>query len=197
LAAADAEQAALKLDATQLLPFRAAFDSFAAHYLDWLHARDAEGWRYEAGELALKREDPRLQGVTLEGRIDRIDTHPTRAIRQLVDYKTGSAEALTDKVAEPLEDTQLAFYAALLAGGDAPEPVSAIYLALQDRKPPQEIEHRGVAESAERLVVGLARDLSNLRAGAGLPALGEGPVCEYCEARGLCRRDHWAGEAPA
>jgi ATP-dependent helicase/nuclease subunit B len=197
LAAADAEQAALKLDAAQLLPFRAAFDSFAANYLDWLHARDAEGWRFEAGELALMREDPRLQGVTLEGRIDRVDTHPARTTRQLVDYKTGSAEALSDKVAEPLEDTQLAFYAALLAGVDAPTPVRAIYLALQDRKPPLEIEHRDVADSAERLVDGLARDLSSLRAGAGLPALGEGPVCEYCEARGLCRRDHWASEAPA
>jgi ATP-dependent helicase/nuclease subunit B len=197
LAAADAEQAALQLDGAQLLPFRAAFDSFAAHYLDWLHARDAEGWRFEAGELALKREDPRLQGVTLEGRIDRIDFHPANATRQLVDYKTGSAEALTEKVAEPLEDTQLAFYAALLEGVDGPVPVRAIYLALQDRKPPQEIEHPGVAESAQRLVDGLTLDLANLRAGAGLPALGEGPVCEYCEARGLCRRDHWAGEAPA
>ena len=27
---------------------------------------------------------------------------------------------------------------------------------------------------------------------AALPALGEGVACEYCAARGLCRRDHWA-----
>ena len=31
-----------------------------------------------------------------------------------------------------------------------------------------------------------------MRDGAALPALGEGPVCDFCEARGLCRRDHWA-----
>jgi ATP-dependent helicase/nuclease subunit B len=43
-------------------------------------------------------------------------------------------------------------------------------------------------------VQGLAQDLVQLRAGAGLPALGEGAVCDYCDARGLCRRDHWAGE---
>jgi ATP-dependent helicase/nuclease subunit B len=24
-----------------------------------------------------------------------------------------------------------------------------------------------------------------------MPALGEGSVCETCEMRGLCRRDHW------
>jgi ATP-dependent helicase/nuclease subunit B len=31
-----------------------------------------------------------------------------------------------------------------------------------------------------------------LRGGAGLPALGEGASCEYCAARGLCRRDDWS-----
>jgi ATP-dependent helicase/nuclease subunit B len=25
-----------------------------------------------------------------------------------------------------------------------------------------------------------------------LPALGEGMACEYCAARGLCRKDFWA-----
>ena len=30
---------------------------------------------------------------------------------------------------------------------------------------------------------------------SGLPALGEAPVCERCDARGLCRRDHWTLDA--
>jgi ATP-dependent helicase/nuclease subunit B len=197
LAAADAEQAALALDAAQLLPFRAAFQSFAVQYLEWLHARDAEGWRFEAGEVSLKRNDPRLQGVQLDGRIDRIDAHAADASRQLVDYKTGSAQSLKQRVAEPLEDTQLAFYAALMADVDGKSLVRAIYLALDDRKPPQPIEHPNVSASAEQLVEGLAHDLARLRAGAGLPALGEGNVCEYCEARGLCRRDHWASDVPS
>ncbi len=192
LAAADAEQAALALDAVQLLPFRAAFESFAANYLEWLHARDAEGWRYEAGEWALKRNDPRLQGVQLDGRIDRTDVHAANGARQLIDYKTGSAQALKAKVAEPLEDTQLAFYAALLGSVEKEPPVRAIYLALDDRKRPLPIEHPDVAASANRLVEGLAHDLARVRAGAGLPALGEGAVCDFCEVRGLCRRDHWA-----
>jgi ATP-dependent helicase/nuclease subunit B len=194
LAAADAEQASLGLDAAQLLPFRAAFESFAANYLAWLHERDAAGWRYEAGELALQRDDPLLAGVRLDGRIDRVDVHAGSGTRQVIDYKTGNVRALKDKVAEPLEDTQLAFYAALL-GND--HPVHAIYLALDERRAPQPIEHPDVAASAERLVVGLAHDLARLRAGAGMPALGEGTVCEHCDARGLCRRDHWTSEAGA
>ena len=37
----------------------------------------------------------------------------------------------------------------------------------------------------------LPRELQALRDGAAMPALGEGRVCETCEARGLCRRDDW------
>ncbi len=190
-AAADAEQSAMALDAAQLLPFRAAFELFVTNYLSWLHARDADGWRYEAGEVGLRREEVALAGVALDGRVDRIDLQSASSTRQLIDYKTGSVQSLKDKVAEPLEDTQLAFYAALL--GTA-QPMRAIYLALDERRAPLEIEHPDVATSATMLVHGLAHDLVQIRAGAGLPALGEGAVCEYCEARGLCRRDHWAGE---
>ena len=179
-----------------MLPFRAGFDSFSVRYLEWLHKRDAEGWRYESGELALEHDDARLEGMQLHGRIDRVDTHAESGALQLVDYKTGSAQALRSKVAEPLEDTQLAFYAALLAQGEAAAPVRAIYLALDDRNPPKEIEHPDVATSAEQLIEGLAVDLMELRAGAGLPALGEGVVCDFCEARGLCRRDHWSASSP-
>ena len=47
--------------------------------------------------------------------------------------------------------------------------------------------HPDVAESARAL-------LSSLAAGAPLRALGEGAACDFCEARGLCRRDHWVGD---
>jgi ATP-dependent helicase/nuclease subunit B len=35
-------------------------------------------------------------------------------------------------------------------------------------------------------------DLARIEAGAPLAALGEGKVCDFCAARGLCRRDFWA-----
>ncbi len=39
---------------------------------------------------------------------------------------------------------------------------------------------------------GIAADVRRLRDGAALPPLGEGSACEHCDARGLCRRDHWS-----
>ena len=94
-------------------------------------------------------------------------------------------------VRTPLEDTQLAFYATLLTDEPHEPPPRAIYLAIDERKPPREIEHADVALSAALLVEGLAADLAELRAGAGAPALGEGESCAHCDARGLCRRAHW------
>jgi ATP-dependent helicase/nuclease subunit B len=185
-AAADAVTLEQQLDAAELLPYRASFESFAPAYLAWLAGRDAAGWRWEAGETDRGVAPPALAPQQLAGRLDRLDRGPDGAL-QVIDYKTGGLQGLRSRVAEPLEDTQLAFYAAL-----EPAATSATYLALDDPKAPVAVEHERVAESAAALVDGLAGELARLRAGAGLPALGEGRVCETCEARGLCRRDDWA-----
>ena len=47
-----------------------------------------------------------------------------------------------------------------------------------------------LAEAAEAQGERLVRLLSELRAGAALPAHGADRVCTFCEMRGLCRRDH-------
>lgn len=185
-AAADAETVAQQIDAAELLPYRASFEGFAPAYRAWLAGRDAAGWRWHEGEVDRRVEPAALAPSRLEGRLDRLDLGPNGDL-QVIDYKTGRGEQLKKKVADPLEDTQLAVYAAL-----EPRARSAIYLALDDPKAPIAIEHAHVAATAAVLVEQLGGELARLRAGAALPALGEGAPCETCEARGLCRRDHWA-----
>ena len=73
--------------------------------------------------------------------------------------------------------------------GETKVPLQAMYLALGRKI--ETISHPDVEASAQALVQGLAHDLARIRQGAGMPALGEGQVCDFCEARGLCRRDHW------
>jgi len=188
MAAADAATLALELDEAELLPFRASFEHFVPAYADWLAQREAQGWHWSDGESDHRTAPDELPGVTLRGRIDRLDHGPGDA-SQLIDYKTGSAEALKRKVKTPLEDTQLAFYAALLG---ADETFRACYLALDDAKSPLEIEHTGVHRTAGEMLEHLGQEWQRLRDGEPMRALGESPVCDTCEARGLCRRDHWA-----
>ena len=188
--AADQVTQQMGLDEGEMLPWRASFETFAPAYLAWCAAREAKGWYWADGESDHRSEPAELGGLRLRGRVDRLD-HGPDGEQQLLDYKTGSATALRAKVRQPLEDTQLAFYAALL-GADA--RFSAAYVALDAPDAPHEIVHPQVHESAAVLLHGLGGEWQRLREGAAMPALGEGPVCETCEARGLCRRDHW--EAP-
>jgi ATP-dependent helicase/nuclease subunit B len=48
-----------------------------------------------------------------------------------------------------------------------------------------------VLVARDALVQGVQDDLRRIGEGAHLQALGEGQACEYCAARGLCRKDFW------
>ena len=187
---ARAGQSAQGLGEAEFLPFAASFAAFAPRYVAWLHEREARGARWLRGEAEIAILPPELDGLVLHGVIDRIDAVLAEGAeaQQLIDYKTGHVSGLRDKVSEPLEDTQLAFYAAL-AGTQTTLPLKAIYLAVDGTSGIDEVEHKNVEASAAALVQGLSHDLSRVRAGAGLPALGEGATCEFCAARGVCRRD--------
>jgi ATP-dependent helicase/nuclease subunit B len=185
-AAAETELALL--DAVDFLPFSAAFERLRPLYLAWLAEAEASGQRYAAGEVDREARPfaAPLDGLVVKGRIDRIDEAAGQT--WLLDYKTGDAKALKDKVAAKLEDTQLATYA-LLSGA---EPgLQAAYLVLDDGKGIALLPHEEVSATALALRDGLQDDLAAMRSGAPLPALGEGRVCDYCEARGLCRKDDW------
>jgi len=185
--AADAVTQSQGLSPAELLPFRASFETFATAYVAWLALREAQGWHWHSGETDHAIDLPGLPALRLKGRIDRYDRGPAGA-SQVLDYKTSSTALLKERVREPLEDTQLAFYAALLG---APPALGAAYLSLDDAQAPLLIEHPAVHASATALLAGLTGEWQRLQQGAAMPALGEGRVCETCEARGLCRRDHW------
>ncbi|MBV9890459.1 MAG: PD-(D/E)XK nuclease family protein, partial [Rhizobacter sp.] len=192
----EASLAAHGLDEAAFLPFSASFAVLVPRYVEWLHAREAAGATWSEGEVELRAAPPALQGVELQGRIDRIDVVDDGARIEVIDYKTGSSSRLKEIVRDRFEDTQLAFYAALV-GAQHPLPLRAYYLAMDATRGLELHEHPDVAATADVLLGGIAEDLRRLRAGAALAPLGEGSACEWCDARGLCRRDHWSREPDA
>ncbi len=195
-AVAREQQAALARDDADFLPYAAWFGRLAPRYLDWLHAEEARGATVRDTELKLAARPDELAsaGLELRGRLDRVDAlRPGGALR-IVDYKTTGKASLQTRLRTPGEDTQLAFYAALLAAahGRPAGGIEAAYLALDGKEGVALLPHAEVEASAARLLAGIASDFERLRAGAAMPALGEGTACEFCRARGLCRRDHWA-----
>ncbi|MDO5085989.1 MAG: PD-(D/E)XK nuclease family protein [Comamonadaceae bacterium] len=188
-AAAQAAAEALALDEGEFLPFSAQWPALRDSYLDWLDAHEASGATYVAGETPAQ---VTLGAVTLEGRLDRID-HLPGGTPLLIDYKTEHPNRTRERIAEASEDTQLPFYAALLPD----DSLSAAYLNLGERHPVQAWPHEQITALRDALVAGITQDMQAIASGHPLPALGEGAACDWCAARGLCRRDFWSAEPPA
>ena len=187
-------------------PFAAVWPAVRDNYLDWLQGWRALGWQTSGEEQAMARvveQDDAGAVLRLEGRIDRIDRRGRE--RFALDYKTGNPQALKARMQRPGEDTQLLCYA-LLLGADVPqEPrdgsaahIGAGYLVVSERRDPEHTDPATalmwapaeLREQSMLLADQMRRDWRALRAGHAMPALGEPPVCDHCEARGLCRRDH-------
>jgi len=184
-------------------PREVALPDLAQAYAGWLHQHEQAGWRVKACEVAREQLidlGGGAEGLTLKlvGQLDRIDVrhgegeraHGGRTTESMViDYKTGSAIPLRQKVKAGAEDTQLAFYAALSTDEEM-GALQAAYVHIDARKV-EALSHADIQHSAEQLVNQLSHDWVRMHRGAPLQALGDGAACEHCAMRGLCRRDHW------
>ena len=152
-------------------------------YLDAQLKSEAEGWRYQSGEVPF--ELPLTDELTLHGRIDRVDVQSDGMVRVL-DYKMMEATRLRNKLKEAGEDVQLACYAHVY------EADEAAFISIEKDKviavaPPQELPELAHA-NIERLTELFAQMLN----GAVMPAHGVDETCTYCEMRGLCRKSEWS-----
>lgn len=168
----------------EFLPFQAAWPRVREGYLAWLSQHESEGLTYGEGE---RRQIQALGELTLDGRLDRIDQSGTGDV-MVIDYKTEAATVTGKRIREPLEDTQLAFYAALLPH----DTLRAAYVNVGEKEGTKTFELKEVVEVRDALVQGIVSDLQRIADGAPMPALGDGEACEFCAARGLCRRDFWS-----
>jgi len=187
LIAAAAQRATreMALSEAEFLPFAAAWPAVRDGYLEWLAAHESrEGAVFREAEAS---KEQHLGALRLIGRIDRVDALPDgRAF--VMDYKTESLKTSQDRVKDLGEDTQLAFYAALLDD----DTLRAAYVNVGEKSSgTRTVEQQDVSGARDALIAGVLDDFARIADGAVLPALGEGMVCEHCAARGLCRKDFW------
>lgn len=211
------------LDEVDFVPYQSVWPRLRDGYLHWLlgeHAATqarfdaAEQWRERSlrevfaalqADMPADPEQPALQAadipdVRLRGCLDRVDRlllppddDGTAPQWLLLDYKSEAAAKTSERIKRPDEDTQLAFYATLLA----PEPVQVAYVNVGESGETKLYPHQEVHQLTTQLVHGMARDLQGIARGTPLQALGRGGRCDYCAMRGLCRRDFWDEEEQA
>lgn len=173
----------LALSDSEFLPFAAAWPRVRGGYLAWLAAHEASGATFQEAESA---RETRLGSLTLIGKIDRIDRLADGSAL-VIDYKTEAPASTAQRLRAALEDTQLAFYAALLSD----DSLAAAYLNLSEKEGCKAYVQSDIVALRDELLEGIATDLARIGQGAALWALGAGKACEFCAARGLCRKDFW------
>ena len=181
-AAAEATRAAGLSDAA-FLPFAAAWPQVRDGYLQWLADHEATGARFGWAE---RWQELPLGNITLVGQIDRLD-HVADGSVLVMDYKTENLGTTQRRVKTPTEDTQLAFYAAL----QPDDSLQAAYVNVGEKGVTTTVPQPDVVEVRDALISGILHDLQRITDGAAMAALGEGMACDYCAARGLCRKDFW------
>lgn len=184
------------------LPFLAAWPTLRQGYLSWLGQYEASPERPVFGQAEASLSS-RVGRWRLVGQLDRIDVLESSSdgTRMVIDYKTEPRDKTRARVSEPLEDTQLAFYAALVD----PQGTGAVrgaYLSIQDSAsgkgvdgPTRLFEQTELARARDALLQALPAEMDRIAQGHVMLPLGEGRVCEYCAARGLCRKDFWEPQA--
>jgi ATP-dependent helicase/nuclease subunit B len=176
----------LALSPSEFLPFAAAWPAVREGYLTWLSGHEASGASFQEAEIW---RDMPLGALTLVGKLDRIDQirGESEGRTLLIDYKTEPRSTTAERIKSGQEDTQLAFYAALMPD----DTLAAAYVNLGEKEPTRSYEQPDIVGLRDELIDSILTDMARITRGAALPALGEGKACDYCAARGLCRKDFW------
>lgn len=160
-------------------------------YIDW-QIRQQQDWDIAETERQCEATLNDI-GLTLYGRLDRVDTAIGQAHHQaVIDYKTGSSAPQAD--VDSGEDVQLATYALLAADTSAVE-----YLSLDESNGQVRTRARLEGEALRNLTHDVRERLQTVvtmqRAGQPMPAWGDQKTCSYCDFIGLCRRKVWNRQA--
>lgn len=162
--------------------WRSKWDGIKPAYIDFWQKQEKAGWQYQSGEsrLSMSIDIPGLGEAELFGNADRIDARGDAL--NVIDYKTSAAGSLKKKLKDPSEAVQLPFYAWLANAAAAYLPINEI--------PIEALPLDGETD-VEAISLRLPLLLEAIARGAALPAQGIDTVCQYCEARGLCRKGMW------
>ena len=161
-------------------------------WVDWQLNQESNGWRFDEAEKNLEFALQLSNGVSIlvKGRADRIDRKAHHELR-VWDYKFKSLEKLKKSQKHLEDDPQLLMYSnALLVKGDSEISIRDTgWIGLRDPKGMDRTVMQELSpEILEDLQGQMTSVLSQVWQGKSLPANGPTQICQYCEARGLCRK---------
>lgn len=167
-------------------------------WVDWQIERETLGWRFHDGErkvgFDLQLDEDIL--IRIEGYVDRLDLHPQEGAA-VIDYKYQNVQAIKKKSQYIDDDPQLLIYAKAIDRDPLVEESSVSELAwvglkLKDDKPERFFPLEDQEQRQQELIPHLVRDLKAVWSGKDMHAYAPDSVCQYCDARGICRKGMWS-----
>jgi ATP-dependent helicase/nuclease subunit B len=176
-------------------------------FIQWQLDREAQGWRFYDAEVKVGFDlpftdvDGNERHIRIEGYADRFDVsiHDPKAA-SVIDYKNQSLTKVEWRSEVVLDDPQLLIYAR--ASNESKKIPGRVVNAAEWVALKADVKKAG--DDAERSVViaempelmqefseQITEDVQSLWSGKPLKAFAPDSVCQYCEARGICRKGMW------
>jgi ATP-dependent helicase/nuclease subunit B len=180
------------------------------NFIDWQLKREAEGWQYHDAELpvgfmvVLTDPDGVQREIEIAGRADRFDVNSNNSTAAaVIDYKNQGITKIKKRAEHLLDDPQLLIYAravnehavAAHLPGRKIEQAEWVSLKADIKRGEDKIVRahpiENMPEAMEQFSDQLSEDLEVLWARKPMKAFAPDSVCQYCEARGICRKGMW------
>jgi ATP-dependent helicase/nuclease subunit B len=179
-------------------------------FIDWQLQREHAGWEYFDGEvkvgfdLPFQDDQGNRKTIRIEGYADRFDVQTENAkIASVLDYKNQRFERVKVRAEHLLDDPQLLIYArAANEGHENPKLAGhqvqqAEWVALKadlskgEQKALRSQEVGDVPTLLKQFTEQITEDVEQLWGKKPMQAFAPDGVCQYCEARGICRKGIW------
>ena len=179
-------------------------------FVDWQLQREMAGWEYFDGEvkvgfdLPFNDVDGNPKIIRIEGYADRYDVNTdNNKLASVIDYKNQRFERVKVRAEHILDDPQLLIYARAANEGQESHKLTghrvqqAEWVALKadisksEQKVLRSQEVVDLPGMMQQFSEQITKDVEQLWAKKPMQAFAPEGVCQYCEARGICRKGIW------
>lgn len=177
-------------------------------FIEWQLGRERQGWQFHDAEVKVGFDLPFTdqngiqRQIRIEGYADRFDVNTNdKNSASVIDYKNQNINKVESRAETVLDDPQLLIYAraANESGQLHGRAVNhAEWVALKaDINKEGDDTARSVAienmpEAMTQFSGQITEDVKALWSGKKIKAFAPDSICQYCEARGICRKGMWS-----
>jgi ATP-dependent helicase/nuclease subunit B len=169
------------------------WETLIPSWIDWHIQREQSGWVFHDGEKQVGFDlQTRFGDIRVSGFVDRLDIHPQDGV-EVIDYKFSSKNSITKKKNNLKDDPQLVIYAKAVNGHDMVDRQPATIASwVSVKEEDARVELDDLQDQMNQLPAQMIADIESLWGGSPMAASAPDSICQYCQARGICRKGMWS-----